>query len=270
MTAKHWTEVETAIEDAVDRGKLLDWRGVLPTHKTRTFRQRETPADILGVCTHHGASTNQDPRKTARYHVGPNHISDKGCPGIVYGAVISDEVAPEQVILCHNLFDITWSQGKGGDKPEYSGDENRHLLSVLVMGDFDEDDRPGKSGDPSTSQIGRWRWFTSWLEGLFGFGGMGHFGHYHFGKFHCPGRAMREQIRCRRAGCIGLTDDRAWQEALLRWDPTCMPKYGADGDWGGESKRALVAFERAHKHKVDGVQDPFTELLLQQNYSKSA
>lgn len=262
-----WDPVEDAVQDAIRAGLLADWRGELPKNPAKRFRRRAGPEDVLGVCTHHGASPNQDPRKTAHYHTGANHISATGCPGIVYSAVISDRAEPDRVILCHDLATITWSHGvptngKGG----WSGDENRHLLSVLVMGDFDEIGRKGRSRAPSPGQLRRWRWFTGWLEGLFGFNGLGYFGHHHFGKYHCPGSALRSQIECRRAGLVGLDGDWAWQRALLRWRDDCLPRWGADGDWGDESRRALAAFERAHKHRVDGIQDPFTELLLLRKY----
>jgi len=266
MVATTWDEVEEAIAEAVAAGKLADWRNKLPSHKTKRFRQRLFPGDILGDCTHHNGSANQDPRPTASYHVGPNHISETGCPGICYTAGISQIYEPDKVLLFRPFQDATWSQ----DKPtkgheEWAGDENRHLCSTLVFGDFDEDWRKGKSGSPSASQLDRWLWWMEWKAELFGYGPRGRFGHYHFGKSACPGRVLRHQIESARAGVVSLTD-LEWQQALLRWDLYCLPKYGADGIWGYESKRALVAFERAHKHRVDGMQDPFTELLLARKY----
>lgn len=268
MTVKTWDAVETVIQQAILDGYLADYRKKLKRHPTKTFRRRTRPADILGVCSHHGASANQDPQQMAQYHAGPNHISPTGCPGINYTAVISDTIEPEKVILCHDPISITWSQGVGDDSdhPQWSGDENRHLISVCVLGDFSEFNRRGKSGDPTTSQILRWTWFTTWCEEIFGFNGLGYFGHYHFGKAHCPGQAIRRQIECQRAGHIGLIDDRQWQLSLLKWDKGILPKHGPDGDWGYESKRALLAFEAAHKHRIDGIQDPFTELLLLRKY----
>ena len=45
-----------------------------------------------------------------------------------------------------------------------------------------------------------------------------------------------------------------WQRLLLVYDPMCLPKYGADGDYGAETDAAMVqlikdaeAFREAHK-----------------------
>ena len=67
-------------------------------------------------------------------------------------------------------------------------------------------------------------------------------------------------------GCAQLVTDLDWQQALLRWRPDCLPRYGADGQWGNESRAALAAFERAHTHRVDGLRDPFIEILLLRKY----
>jgi hypothetical protein len=268
-----WDDVDRAVEKALREGWLADYRKRLPTNPTKRFRSRKSPADVLGCCTHQSASRNQDPRNTAAYHSGPNHVSATGCPGLLYTLAISQDIEPGKVLLCNDLRSETWSQGKAptAEHPEWSGDENRHLVSILMMGDFDEPatGHRGKSGDPTSLQIKRWKKATNWLRALFGFDGLGYFGHYHFGKGACPGRVGRQLVECRRLGYEGLQGDREWQEALLRWDPECLPEYGADGDWGNESKRALVAFERAHKHRADGIQDPFTELLLLRKYPAS-
>ncbi|MBQ1780588.1 MAG: peptidoglycan-binding protein [Bacteroidales bacterium] len=54
----------------------------------------------------------------------------------------------------------------------------------------------------------------------------------------------------------------AMQEALLKWDPTCLPKYGADGDFGGETEAALRAFQAAENLPVTGVYDQATRKAL--------
>lgn len=54
----------------------------------------------------------------------------------------------------------------------------------------------------------------------------------------------------------------AMQEALLKWDPTCLPRYGADGDFGGETEKALRAFQAAEGLPVTGVYDEATRKAL--------
>jgi len=259
-----WYDVNLAVEKALTAGWMLDFRTKLPRHETRRFQERKSPNDILGVCSHQSGSQNQDIMRTAKYHIGPNHVSSEGCPGLLYSLVISQEF-PGKVLLANDFRLITWSQGAGG---EHVGDENRHLLSLLVMGDFYEDSPCRSGGAPTCDQIRMWKKATTWLRNLFGFDGHGYFGHHHFGKGTCPGKSLRQLIECRRMDYPGLEDAAAWQSALLRWDPSCLPKYGADGFWGEESRQALVRFEKAYRHKVDGLRDPFTELLLLKKYSK--
>ena len=54
----------------------------------------------------------------------------------------------------------------------------------------------------------------------------------------------------------------AMQKALLAWDAKCLPKYGADGDFGGETEAALRAFQAAENLPVTGVYDEATRKAL--------
>lgn len=55
----------------------------------------------------------------------------------------------------------------------------------------------------------------------------------------------------------------AMQKALLAWKPNCLPRYGADGDFGSETEKAVKAFQADHHLTVDGVMhsDDFTMLF---------
>lgn len=55
---------------------------------------------------------------------------------------------------------------------------------------------------------------------------------------------------------------RAMQEALLRRDNKCLPKYGADGDFGAETEGAVKAFQAAAGLPVTGVYDESTRAAL--------
>lgn len=52
------------------------------------------------------------------------------------------------------------------------------------------------------------------------------------------------------------------QEALLRWDAMCLPKYGADGDFGAETEKAVQAFQQAAGLPVTGIYDEATRAKL--------
>lgn len=55
---------------------------------------------------------------------------------------------------------------------------------------------------------------------------------------------------------------RSMQEALLKWDSKCLPKYGADGDFGAETEKALKAFQQANGLPVTGIYDEATRAKL--------
>lgn len=52
------------------------------------------------------------------------------------------------------------------------------------------------------------------------------------------------------------------QELLLKWNPDCLPEYGADGDFGSETKAAVKAFQKEFKLTVNGVYDDATKAAL--------
>ena len=54
----------------------------------------------------------------------------------------------------------------------------------------------------------------------------------------------------------------AMQTALLAWDAGCLPRYGADGDFGGETEAALTAFQAEAGLPVTGVYDETTRKAL--------
>ncbi len=82
-----------------------DITGTIPRHKTKTWKQRQT-ADTIVV--HETASDNQDPNKTARYHITPspdNALSRSGAAGIAYTDFINKEGL---IYHCNFYTDITW------------------------------------------------------------------------------------------------------------------------------------------------------------------
>ena len=52
------------------------------------------------------------------------------------------------------------------------------------------------------------------------------------------------------------------QRLLLKWDPACLPKCGADGDFGSETQRAVRDFQATHDLPATGVYDETTRDLL--------
>lgn len=56
---------------------------------------------------------------------------------------------------------------------------------------------------------------------------------------------------------------KAMQQLLLRWKPDCLPEFGADGDFGSETEKAVKAFQKSAGVEETGVYDSATEKLLQ-------
>ena len=52
------------------------------------------------------------------------------------------------------------------------------------------------------------------------------------------------------------------QEALLKWNPNCLPKYGADGEFGAETRAALTEFQGEAGLPITGVYDNETRKRL--------
>lgn len=52
------------------------------------------------------------------------------------------------------------------------------------------------------------------------------------------------------------------QEALLLWDAKCLPEYGADGDFGNETEKALKAYQKEAGLPVTGIYDEATRKAL--------
>lgn len=57
-------------------------------------------------------------------------------------------------------------------------------------------------------------------------------------------------------------DVKAMQQALLLWKADCLPKYGADGDFGSETQIALKAFQKAAGVPETGIYDSPTQAAL--------
>ena len=57
-------------------------------------------------------------------------------------------------------------------------------------------------------------------------------------------------------------DVTAMQRGLVAWDGKCLPKYGADGDFGGETEAAVKAFQASAGLPVTGVYDAATAAKL--------
>lgn len=58
------------------------------------------------------------------------------------------------------------------------------------------------------------------------------------------------------------------QQLLLRWDSGCLPRYGADGDYGAETVAAVKAFQKKNGLQQDGIIGPRTWKALGANQAE--
>jgi hypothetical protein len=252
---KVWNDVEEHIDLEVQKGNIH----LQNFPKGPGQWPERSVEDILGVCVHQNAGRVDRPEYTAAYHTSPdNHITPgRGLPSLVYTFAITKSGT---IFYATKAKYRTYGQG-ASDKKGYPGDENTHLIAVLVMGDFDGEGHDGATDNPTRAQMGSLAWLIKFLQALFRIPPEGIFGHYHFGKAACPGRMIKDWIESERA-CITPVTATEWQQWLKGFNPKYLPKYGVDGDWGNESKRALVDFQRKNGMRVTAVRDPFTRLKL--------
>ena len=112
---------------------IKDLRKKIPHNPDEAYRRRKLN-QIQQVIIHHTAGpVSQTPEDIARYHSGPNHICDDGCPGIGYHYMIDRQANVYQV---NDLETISY---------HVSG-QNTTSVGICLIGNYDE-------LEPSTQQL---------------------------------------------------------------------------------------------------------------------
>lgn len=206
--------------------------------------------------------------KIASYHVGPNHISAKGCPGFCYtGAVGVDGTFH----LAHDLTAATWSQkGTAVGLPN----ANRRFLAICFLGDFPGQ---GHAGQQAPTVYQRRTLIRLWkvCKETWGWADEAIRDHADFGKAACPGSQLDQDVdQLKRgeaiekpstlfpAGMAGRELVRHQQAALLDAGYQ-LPAYGADGLMGREGQAALDAFRASLGRRVGGWEPSLETALLE-------
>ncbi len=236
---------------------VRDMRGHLPTHPTKKFETRD-PAKLEGLCGHHTGGPMGDWRRfkaVADYHIGPNHVSSTGCPGILYTLGIAQG---GEVCIFHDLDVKTWSQGTS----EIPGDENADYLATLILGNFKSDDHEG--GEPTIDQMLSFLAVCKVCRSMWGYA-FDYTGHFQFGKPACPGATLEGIVRAaathvvRDQVPINVVDGDTttfWLQGALQslgYDPGPV-----DGIPGPSTRSAVCSFQKDHGLVVDGVAGPIT------------
>jgi len=211
----------------------------LPVHETKKWSKRD-PEKLKGLVVHQSLEEYGSASGNAKYHVGPNHISEDGLPGLSYTLFIEKS---GRVILANPVECKTYSQGYGG-RP---GDENAEFLSVCVGGNFSA---PGYVGTqkPTQDQVDALSNLWEHLKPIWAWSDFCLYGHYHFGKATCPGYDLSDFIKSVRPVAWDAPQER--QKALLKLG---FYKGDIDGVWGPTSKTALVEFQKSAGLVADGV-----------------
>lgn len=102
--------------------------GQLPRHAVRRPATRNHK-QIKYIAVHHvgagEASVNATPLSIARYHIGPNHISKRGCPTVCYALMIDSR---GNIYKTEDFTTVTW---------HVNALYNKGALGVLLLDDLD-------------------------------------------------------------------------------------------------------------------------------------
>lgn len=103
---------------------LVDLRGQLPGHPTRRFNRRPLNA-IEQIVVHHSAGGSAETVQSVnRYHIGPNHVCENGCPGVLYTLIVDRKGV---LYLLHDFETITY----------HVKDQNTRSIGICVLGNFE-------------------------------------------------------------------------------------------------------------------------------------
>jgi len=160
----------------------------LTVHKTKMFKQRP----LLGInkVIFHQAMSKGTIAGVAKYHVGPNHISKTGCPGILY-----------QIGIEHDKDGTAYKTNRFRTLSWHTKGQNLKAIGVLVMGDFHADGWDGTQTLMPKQRDNIRRVMDLLLEDKFlpGIDSYQCFQfHSTFNKKACPGFAVYDEVMIQR------------------------------------------------------------------------
>jgi N-acetylmuramoyl-L-alanine amidase len=215
------------------------------------------PNKLNGLVIHQALS-HGTVEQIARYHIGPNHMSQEGLPGLAYTFAIRKN---GEILQCWELNQKPWSQG-WLDRP---GDENAEFVSCCLEGMFIGNGvTDPTAGEPTLDQMRSALGLWAALRGAFGWSEGVLYGHFDFGKPSCPGHTMERIIRAVRLNAAEPVIPDAspvFSETAKRQELLSELGYGiiVDGIWGPESREALIRFQMDAGLTPDGVWGPRTQ-----------
>lgn len=197
------------------------------------------PSNIRGTVIHHTAHQTWGLMDTHRYH------RDRlGWTGIGYNFFI--------------LRSGTIYEARGHNVGAHAAGVNSQYVGICFAGDFERG-----SQRPTQAQLEAGAWLVNELEKTYS-RAKNVVGHRDVGSTVCPGRRFpMDEFRRMVNGTSGRFQDlsnrdkyaentrlvgdvEAFQKLLMRAGHD-LPRFGADGDWGGETQSALEDFQRKHE-----------------------
>ena len=160
---------------------------ILPTHPTRTWPVRDL-AGVRGLVVHHVGGPIQSFASLARYHIGPNHISKDGLPGLAYHFAVDRHGRIYKGASLHEApYSQTYPVPYAGTHP------HRSYVSVVVEGDWTSADTA-----PDGAEVGAVRHaivcINEYLDEAIA-SGVPLLFHSDFNKASCPGKYLEQVLR---------------------------------------------------------------------------
>lgn len=222
----------------------------------RTARQRiqiSVPTPELWL--HHSAGSEFGDSGVRR--IQNFHMDQRGWSDIAYSFLV-------------DRFSLEVYEGRGaGVQGGHTSGHNTISHAICVMGNF-EVQTPSAGLISTLGELIRFGhgqgWWPAQLTG----------GHRDVRSTACPGINLYNQIdEINRQAVAGDVEDemslrpgdqgaavRKFQEALLGWSAQALPRYGADGDFGGETETWVRRFQNSQDLPQTGVIDGVTAALL--------
>jgi N-acetyl-anhydromuramyl-L-alanine amidase AmpD len=216
---------------------IKDIRKTIPKHKIKKPKKRKNADTIVLHCT---ASDNQDPNKTASYHVTPgkdNHLCKTGAPTVAYTDIITKAGI---LYHCTNYTDVTWHAGNWNDR----------AIGIALA-------YKGLAGEPPTElQMFTLHEHLTFLCLYLHISPTRIFGHR-----ECPfmSTITGKGVKIFRKECPGMSInlDKLRLEIILRLQKRLsaleLYKGSIDGKWGKLSEKALLDFIPSASDKIDWV-----------------